>query len=179
MKPARAMDYMSKEKCCRRFPTCSVMTAGLLVLLSYARLYLFMLLALLFASVYSYGADEPVGASLISEDLSIQPGREFLVAIKIDIEEGWHIYGHDAKEDGMPSQIYWDLPKGFSVVTTSWPQTEHFDVGGIAGKGYSGTILIISKVMSNKDVVTSDTVDIAAKVSWGACRDMCMPGGLR
>lgn len=142
------------------------------------RLLLLLLLfpTLLSAQMVASDATEPVTATLVSEESGIEPGRDFWVAIHLDVQEGWHTYWKNPGESGFATSIVWNLPDGFEVTQVEWPAPERFEQESMVSFGYEGEVALLALVHSPSDLEIGEEILIEAEVSWLACYNSCMPG---
>ena len=56
-------------------------------------------------------SDRHVTASLISETRNAVPGRPLHLALRQQIQPGWHTYWSNPGESGLPTTIVWSLPR--------------------------------------------------------------------
>ncbi len=117
-----------------------------------------------------------VRCELVSNRNSIQEGKTFLVAVKFKIEPGWHIYYKESGDAGMPTQIEWTLPDGFSAGPLLWQEPKKFDDEGIKTNGYSDSTFIASQITAPVDLKDAKSIKIQAKVKWLSCKESCIPG---
>ncbi len=126
---------------------------------------------------FARGEDRLVTAELIAEHASVQPGGATRVGVRFDLEEGWHIYAQEPGDAGLPTKIAWSGPAGVSFGPLSWPTPERFDdPGNITTFGYSGTVVLASPLAVSPNVTDHQPLAIEAKVSWLACKELCIPG---
>jgi thiol:disulfide interchange protein/DsbC/DsbD-like thiol-disulfide interchange protein len=116
-----------------------------------------------------------VAASLSSETRNIVPGRALEVALRQQIEPGWHTYWSNPGDSGLPTTIEWLLPRGFTAGPISWPTPERFTVGPVVGYGYEKEVLLPVTIDVPADLQQGSDVTISAHVSWLACSDICIP----
>ena len=66
-------------------------------------------LTLALLSVYPAAAQPVDGGharvELISERHAVVPGDTFYIALKMDMDEGWHVYWRNAGDAGLPPRI--------------------------------------------------------------------------
>ncbi|MDX2107875.1 MAG: protein-disulfide reductase DsbD family protein [Candidatus Melainabacteria bacterium] len=117
-----------------------------------------------------------VHAELVANRKSIQAGKAFMAGVKFKMEPGWHIYYKNSGDSGMPTQIEWILPDGFSAGPLLWQEPKHFDDDGIKTNGYVDSTFIASQITVPADLKDLKTVDIEAKVKWLSCKESCIPG---
>lgn len=117
-----------------------------------------------------------VHPELTANRKSIQAGKTFMAGVKFKMEPGWHIYYKDSGDAGMPTQIEWILPEGFTAGPLLWQEPKHFDDEGIKTNGYSDSTFIASQITVPAELKDLKTVNIEAKVKWLSCKESCIPG---
>ncbi len=117
-----------------------------------------------------------VHAELVSNRKSIQAGKTFMAGVKFKMEPGWHIYYKESGDAGMPTQIEWILPEGFSAGPLLWQEPKHFDEEGIKTNGYADSTFIASQITVPANIKDLRAVSIEAKVKWLSCKESCIPG---
>ncbi len=118
----------------------------------------------------------PVAASLAAEDVSIQPGRPFVVALSLAMDPDWHVYWKNPGDSGLPTTIQWDLPEGFSAGPLQWPVPERIDTQGLITYGYPNRVMLLTEIIPPGSLPTGTRVPLKAKAAWLACRVECIPG---
>ncbi len=129
-------------------------------------------------------ADHPVTASVIAEVKSIQPGKPFTVAVRLEIAENWHTYWQNPGGDvGYPTTIEWALPTGFIAGPIQWPYPEKIVDDLIEGEpplvsyGYENEVLLLTDITPPGTMAyNSPTVTVKANIKWLVCETMCIPG---
>ncbi len=117
-----------------------------------------------------------VHCELVSNRKAIQAGKTFLVGVNFNMEPGWHIYYKESGDAGMPTQIEWILPEGFTAGPLLWQEPKHFDDEGIKTNGYAGSTFIASQITAPSDLKDAKLIKIQAKVKWLSCKESCIPG---
>ncbi len=118
-----------------------------------------------------------VAVELVSRDASIQPGRPFWVALKLNHDEHWHSYWLNPGT-GYPTSLAWKLPEGFTAGDIVWP-TPHVvkdTKGQITGYGYEGETLLFVEITPPATLPPGTEVTLQATAEWLMCMDVCMPG---
>src|SRR5579883_1304184 len=135
------------------------------------------LLGLLALPAMAQGIDDlpKVHARLVSENLSTSPGGSVTVALEEDIRPGWHTYWINPGDAGAPTEIKWDLPKGWSVDPIQWPTPKRLPVGPLMDYGYEGKLWLLQTLHIPADAKPGDTVPLKAAVDWLVCKDICVP----
>jgi thiol:disulfide interchange protein/DsbC/DsbD-like thiol-disulfide interchange protein len=122
---------------------------------------------------------DPVAARLVAEAGSVVPGGTLWVDLHLEIAPGWHTYWRNPGDAGLPTEIAWNLPVGFSAGEIAWPAPERFVVGTIGNYGYHGTADLVVPIAAPADLKPDGTVHIAAHAKWLVCSDICIPGEAR
>jgi len=118
-----------------------------------------------------------VQAELIAPVKSIQPGKAFWVALKLDHDEHWHSYWINPGT-GYPTSLRWKLPDGFKAGPIVWP-TPHVvkdTRGNVTGHGYEKTALLFVEITPPAALPIGQPVTLRAKADWLMCSEVCMPG---
>jgi thiol:disulfide interchange protein len=119
----------------------------------------------------------PIKIALIAETETIQPGHPFWVAIQLDIDEGWHAYWKNPCHAGIPIEVDWELPEGFSAGELEWQFPQRFDLDGIISYGYQGNVWLLALITPPVSLETDRDVEIKANVNWLVCsKTNCTPG---
>lgn len=125
------------------------------------------------------GKPQPVTASLLSEQSTIAPGKEFRVAVKLVHQPTFHTYGKTLPEGvtGLPTQITWKLPDGWKVDDLPWPPTHETDsTGGVKTQGYDGTVHLPAKLTPPATLAPGSSVKLEATIKGLVCDPQsCMP----
>ena len=159
----------------RAFQIAPVLTLVIISLLTY-------LIPFQFAdaqSQYEHGSEmkAPVRARMIADVEHIEPGRPFKLSVSFELEPGWHIYYKDAGNAGMPTDLNWKLPKGFTAGALEWQPPETFNDAGIVTRGYRDRTTISARITPPRDLSPGNSVDLSATVKWLSCKNICLPGG--
>ncbi|HEX2862539.1 MAG TPA: protein-disulfide reductase DsbD domain-containing protein, partial [Lacunisphaera sp.] len=118
-----------------------------------------------------------VTAELVAGEASIQPGRPFLVALKLNHDAHWHTYWINPGT-GYPTSLHWQLPAGFSAGPVLWP-TPHVvkdTKGMVTGHGYEGETFLFVEITPPAQLAPGTEVLLRAKADWLMCAEVCMPG---
>jgi thiol:disulfide interchange protein DsbD len=116
-----------------------------------------------------------VTASLIAEPAWLRPGRTVTVGLRLQMAPEWHTYWKNPGDSGLPTRVRWTLPPGFEAGPLVWPTPERFASEPLASYGYSGEVVLLSEIRTPA-AAAGATVEIAARVDWLECREVCRPG---
>jgi len=142
--------------------------------LTFPKIFLLSLFCLF--STLSYGEEkDPVSVELITEVETCEGGKPFLAGVLLHHAPGWHTYGETSGEMGMPTEIHWELPEGFTASAIKWPTPVEFDIEGMKGVGYEGDTLLLVAITPPSN--SQEKITLKAKVDWLSCSsECCLPG---
>ena len=114
-------------------------------------------------------------AELVSEVTSITPGEPFTVALRLQMEEGWHSYWKNPGDSGEATSIDWSLPSGFSAGSIQWPFPYRIEFGSMTSYGYSDEVHLLTRITPPDTLTPGRTIPLQAKAEWLICADICLP----
>ena len=117
-----------------------------------------------------------VEAELISEISSIVPGEPFWVALKLRMDDDWHINWSNPGDFGLAPTIAWQLPEGFKAGEIEWPIPERLIFSPFVGYGYEGEKILPVKISPPNSVLPGTEISIEAAADWVVCGEVCIPG---
>ncbi|GGC57922.1 protein-disulfide reductase DsbD family protein [Chelatococcus reniformis] len=117
-----------------------------------------------------------VKADLLAEPAAVEAGQPFWVALRLRMKEHWHTYWRNPGDSGLPTEIKWTLPAGFTVGEIVWPTPARIPVGPLVNFGYDGEAVLLTQVMPPKDLAARGTVGLQAHATWLVCEKECVPG---
>ena len=87
------------------------------------------------------------GAPRRREPARSAPGETVWVALHLEMRPGWHVYWRNPGDAGLPPEIAWKLPSGFTAGEIAWPTPERFvDNDQIGNYGYAGSVDLLVPV---------------------------------
>ncbi|MEI6862700.1 MAG: protein-disulfide reductase DsbD domain-containing protein, partial [Verrucomicrobiota bacterium] len=122
-------------------------------------------------------SEQHVKASLVAAETSVQPGRAFTVALRLEHAAGWHTYWIYAGT-GYATTLKWDLPPGWTASAIQWPTPgKIIDTHGvITGNGYTGILYLPVTLTPPANLKLGETITLKAKAEWLMCNTECVPG---
>lgn len=122
-------------------------------------------------------AADAIEAELISSTQTAAPGKPFTVGVFFKIKTGWHIYWQFSGDAGLPPEIDWKLPHGWTAGKILWPVPTRFtEKGPITTFGYKDSVMLMAEITPSKTAAGNSSASIAANVDWLVCHDECVPG---
>jgi len=118
-----------------------------------------------------------VTVTLVSDTTTIQAGKPFTVALRMQHDPHWHSYWI-AAGTGYPTSVTWTLPDGFKAGDIQWPTPSILrdSSGKIVGNGYSEESYLLMEITPPANLAAGATITLPAAVEWLMCQDVCMPG---
>jgi thiol:disulfide interchange protein len=124
-----------------------------------------------------FEAHEPVRIELLNEEETIQAGRPFWIALRMNMENEWHSYWKNPGDSGMASAIVWKLPAGFQLGPTLWPTPKRFSLDSVVGFGYEKEVIFLTQITPPDSLDTSSVAKISVDLRWVVCStSTCLPG---
>ncbi len=120
---------------------------------------------------------ELVQAELLANTTAVTPGKPFTVGVLLRMAPHWHIYWKYSGDAGIPTEIEWKLPPGWSVGEIQWPiPLKLIEPGDIHVYGYYDEVLLRQEITPPASF-TGSTVQLSAEANWLVCEKICIPGG--
>src|SRR5688572_3823456 len=132
-------------------------------------LLLFLALLLVPAVAQARGID-PV---LVAEGPA-PPGGEVELAIHMRTKPGWHGYWLNPGDAGLPMEVEWRLPPGFTAGPLRYPVPTRLTIAGLMNYVYEHDYAVLVRLKVPPDA--RGTVPVRADARWLACTDkICVP----
>jgi DsbC/DsbD-like thiol-disulfide interchange protein/cytochrome c biogenesis protein CcdA len=101
-------------------------------------------------------------------------GGEVELAIHMRPTPGWHGYWLNPGDAGLPMQVQWQLPQGYSAGPLRYPVPTRLTVAGLMNYVFERDYAVLVRLKVPADA--KDTVPIRADAHWLACTDkICVP----
>ena len=111
--------------------------------------------------------------TLLSDTYSIQPGENFLVGIKFELEKDWHTYWKNPGDAGEGANIEWILPESLKASKILWPGPERIPVEPLMTFGYNNEVVLLTELTAAQALIFP--LKIKANINWFTCKDICIP----
>lgn len=120
-----------------------------------------------------------VSTELISDSAAISPGATIRVGVLFKIPPHSHIYWSNPGESGLPTEIQWTHPPGFTVENSLWPMPVAL-VDSVLKEttfAYEREVLISGILRAPATLTSGTPVTLGAKLSWLVCLENseCVP----
>tara|TARA_R110002124_G_scaffold70357_5_gene189001 strand:+ start:2558 stop:4723 length:2166 start_codon:yes stop_codon:yes gene_type:complete len=143
-----------------------------------------LLLALIAMPVAAQAVSGPqstprIEAELVAMSQWAAPGSTAVVAVRQDIQPGWHTYWRNPGDSGGATTLGWSLPQGVRAGGIVWPIPERQRLLGLMNYGYSGTVYLPVPVEIPTSARPGTTLPLTVKALFLVCSDeMCVPDEL-
>jgi thiol:disulfide interchange protein DsbD len=114
-------------------------------------------------------------AELVPETQGVAPGGLAYVAIRQDIQKGWHTYWRNPGDSGEATSAKWTLPTGWSVGDWVWPAPQRLPLGPLMNYGYTGQVLLPVALNVPASAKPGASQTLKADVTFLVCADICVP----
>lgn len=94
------------------------------------------------------------------------------VCLNISLNKGWHIYWINNGDIGIPTDIKWTIPNGYTITDTEWPVPDLFYSDDLISFGYEDNLTLIYQI---KKEFESDSDNFTCEIKSLICRDVCVP----
>jgi thiol:disulfide interchange protein DsbD len=132
-------------------------------------------LCLLASAQFEFAAQEAATkATLISEIRTLEAGKPFSIALRLEHPQGWHSYYRNSGGVEEAPSIRWSLPAGFSAGPIQWPTPTVKD--GLLGKSfiYEGSPVFLIEIQTPPKLERGTSVTLQADATWQICADSCI-----
>lgn len=126
----------------------------------------------------SQARSEHVEAELVPEQLSINPGSNFTVALRLKMDPHWHTYWINGGDAGLPTEIEWTLPEGLSAGEIQFPFPEKIVTPPLVSYGYHDEIYLLIDFKTEPNLKIGQNLVLKARADWLECEEACIPGGV-
>ena len=102
------------------------------------------------------------------------PGGEVEIAIHMRPAAGWHGYWLNPGDAGLPMDVKWQLPRGYSAGSLRYPVPSRLIVADLMNYVYERDYAVLVRLKVPADA--KGTIPIRADARWLACTDkICVP----
>ncbi len=135
----------------------------------------FSVLCLSASAQFQFAAKAPATkATLVSALKTVQAGKPFAIALRLEHPDGWHSYYRNSGGIEEGPSIRWSLPDGFSAGPIQWPAPTVKD--GLLGKSfiYEGSPTFLVEIQTSPKLEPGTTVVLQADAAWQICSKSCI-----
>lgn len=114
-------------------------------------------------------------AEIVADHTAIAPGGTIHVALRQQIDAGWHTYWRNPGDSGQATTLDWTLPAGWKAGEIVWPAPQQLKIGPLMDYGYTGSVLLPVTLTAPADAKPGQTVTLKAHTAFLVCQDVCVP----
>lgn len=107
-----------------------------------------------------------VRIDLLTDVQAVPAGGTFWIALRQQIEPGWHTYWTNPGDSGEPVQIDWEQQDGVTAGEIAWPPPERIAVGPAMSYGYTREVVLPIPVTARRDLATGSRVTLRGQARW-------------
>lgn len=132
------------------------------------------------ATVLTCSVSAQVGLKIeiVSEQSAIVPGKPFTVGLWLDHDRGWHTYWRFPGIVGVPTQLKWNLPKGWKAGELIYPEPERTLMFQIKAQGFDRDVMLRTEITPPANLKIGEQVTLTGKASWMCCGNTCHPSSM-
>jgi thiol:disulfide interchange protein/DsbC/DsbD-like thiol-disulfide interchange protein len=113
--------------------------------------------------------------SLIAERAAVAPGDTFFGALRLKLDNTWHVYWKNPGDSGLPPAAKWSLPDGVTVGNFRWPAPEAIPIATLMNYGYEHELVLPTEFTIPASAKPGDTITLAGSFDWLICQEVCIP----
>ncbi len=114
-------------------------------------------------------------AELSVDASSIAASAPFDAKVHIQLQPGWHTYGENPGDAGIPTAMEWTLPEGFTNGPIRFPAAKTFNESGLTTYGYDEEVTLPVSITPPASISAGSAYTLAVKVDYLICKDICIP----
>ena len=141
----------------------------------------FLLLVVLLSSFvirHSSLAQQGLKLQLVSEQAAIVPGQPFTVGLWLEHDRGSHTYWRFPGIVGVPTQMKWQLPRGWKASELIYPEPERTLMFKIKAQGFDRDVMLRAEITPPANLKVGESITITGLASWMCCGNSCHPGSM-
>ncbi|MGO4688982.1 protein-disulfide reductase DsbD family protein [Brevundimonas sp. 2YAF1] len=122
---------------------------------------------------------ERIEAELVPMSAWAAPGSTAVVAVRQQIQPGWHTYWRNPGDSGGPTTLDWILPPGVKAGDIVWPLPERQRLKTLMNYGYSDAVVLPVPIDIPADARPGQVLRLKTTAHFFVCSDqMCVPEDL-
>ncbi len=142
------------------------------------RWLLLMVLLSSFAIRHSSLAQQGLKIQLVSEVTAIVPGQPFTVGLWLEHDRGSHTYWRFPGIVGVPTQMKWNLPRGWKAGELIYPEPERTLMFKIKAQGFDRDVMLRTEITPPANLKVGESVTLTGLALWMCCGNSCHPGSM-
>jgi thiol:disulfide interchange protein DsbD len=115
------------------------------------------------------------GTSAVASVTSAAPGSTIWVALRIDLEEGYHVYYQNPGDTGFGTTVNWTTTKGTTASPTQYAFPKRITDATSVSIGYEESAYFATKITIPKDF-KGKSLSVTGESRFLVCKNDCVPG---
>ncbi|MGY8639961.1 MAG: protein-disulfide reductase DsbD domain-containing protein [Verrucomicrobiales bacterium] len=111
---------------------------------------------------------------LVSDQNMVIPGGIITVGLFLEHEPTYHTYWKAPGIVGVPTQLKWELPTGFSAAEIQWPAPQRTKMAQLTAYGYETDTCLLTEITVPK-TIEGESVTLKVRAGWMCCASACHP----
>jgi thiol:disulfide interchange protein DsbD len=120
--------------------------------------------------------DDIVTARLMLDRTVLSAGGSTYARLELIPAAGWHLYGPEHGDAGVPPDIAWTLPSSLRAGRIAFPRSTRVVAHAMTTYEYHGPVVLRVVLSASSVAMAQRDVPIRADVTWVACSHVCAPG---
>lgn len=117
-----------------------------------------------------------VATRLVADTATVEAGVPFRLGVVFKIQPEWHIYWRYAGEVGLPPEISWELPEGFTVGELQWPNPFRLDDEyELTSYTYEDEVMLFVDVTPPARLDKGAPLKFSMSADYLVCKIQCIP----
>lgn len=137
------------------------------------RFFIMLLMLMVLIPCSAFASEWSQGGHVRARLAAIPDGGNGVAMLEVELEEGWHSYGPEPGDAGLPPRFDWAGSENLARVEIEWPETfEKREMELFTVNAYEGTIhfpLTITPDDPHSDVA------LQLNLKMMVCHDICIP----
>lgn len=125
-------------------------------------------------------ASTPQGlVELIAASEQPTAAGELWLALRYQLNPGWHIYWRNPGDSGGPPTVKWQLPAGATAGEFEWPTPTRIPLERLMNFGYENVVVLPLKITLPRGAAgaaAGKPLQLGASLRWLVCKDICVSG---
>lgn len=101
--------------------------------------------------------------------------RPFFVGLKFTLEPGWYLYWKNPGDAGLPVEVTWSLPDGYTAGELQFPTPSKFVYDDLIAYGYKNELVLFAEIRPPGTPAASVPA-LRASLDWLVCKESCVRG---
>jgi thiol:disulfide interchange protein DsbD len=101
--------------------------------------------------------------------------KPFLVGVKFAMQQGWYLYWKNPGDAGLPVEVTWSLPEGYTAGELQFPTPSKFVYDDLIAYGYKNELVLFAEIRPPGTPAASVPA-LRANLDWLVCKESCVRG---